>query len=74
MLRLAILAAVALIAAPVLAQTKLVPQSPGEVHLSFAPVVKKAQPAVVNVYASRVEKMPRNPLFWMVRLHSGTTT
>jgi len=26
-------------------------------------VVKKARPAVVNVYASRVETMPRNPLF-----------
>jgi S1-C subfamily serine protease len=33
------------------------------VRLSFAPVVKKARPAVVNVYASRVETMPRNPLF-----------
>ena len=31
--------------------------------LSFAPVVKKVAPAVVNVYASRVETMPRNPLF-----------
>ena len=28
-------------------------------HDSFAPVVKKAQPAVVNVFASRVERMPR---------------
>ena len=42
---------------------KVVPQSPAEVHLSFAPVVKKAQPAVVNVYASRIEKRPRNALF-----------
>jgi Do/DeqQ family serine protease len=63
LLRFAFIAVVALLAAPVMAQTKVVPQSPGEVHLSFAPVVKKAQPAVVNVYASRVEKMPRNPLF-----------
>lgn len=39
------------------------PESQGEVLLSFAPVVKKAQPAVVNVYASRTEKRPRNPLF-----------
>ena len=32
-------------------------------RLSFAPVVKKVTPAVVNVYASRVETAPRNPLF-----------
>jgi len=58
-------AAFALWLAPALAQSpsKAVPQSPAEVHLSFAPVVKKAQPAVVNVYASRVETRPRNPLF-----------
>src|ERR1700675_4255668 len=57
-------AVLAFLFAPAMADApKLVPQSPGEVHLSFAPVVKKAQPAVVNVYASRVEKMPRNPLF-----------
>ncbi len=42
---------------------KTVPQDAGELRLSFAPVVKKARPAVVNVYASRVETMPRNPLF-----------
>ena len=32
-------------------------------RFSFAPVVKKAAPAVVNVYVSHVERMPRNPLF-----------
>ena len=31
--------------------------------LSFAPVVKRALPAVVNVFASRTEKRPQNPLF-----------
>jgi Do/DeqQ family serine protease len=40
-----------------------IPETRGDVILSFAPVVKKAQPAVVNVYASRTEKRPRNPLF-----------
>jgi Do/DeqQ family serine protease len=40
-----------------------VPQAQNDVLLSFAPVVKKAQPAVVNVYASRTDKRPRNPLF-----------
>jgi len=45
------------------AADKVVPQSPAEVHLSFAPVVKKVRPAVVNVYASRTETRPQNPLF-----------
>ncbi|MGH6811500.1 MAG: Do family serine endopeptidase [Methylocella sp.] len=39
------------------------PQMQSDIFLSFAPVVKKAQPAVVNVYASRTDKRPRNPLF-----------
>ena len=38
-----------------------VPKSRAEIAYSFAPVVKKAQPAVVNVFASRVERMPSNP-------------
>ena len=64
MLRLAIAAAFALLLGPALAQGQSVaPQSPGEVHLSFAPVVKRARPAVVNVYASRVEEAAKNPLF-----------
>jgi Do/DeqQ family serine protease len=45
------------------ADERVVPTSPSEVHLSFAPVVAKVRPSVVNVYASRVETMPRNPLF-----------
>ncbi len=45
------------------AEPKQVPQTRDEVSLSFAPVVKKAAPAVVNVYASRTEKVQRNPLF-----------
>jgi Do/DeqQ family serine protease len=40
-----------------------VPKTRAEIAYSFAPVVKKAQPAVVNVFASRVERMPANPLF-----------
>ncbi|CAO4172342.1 putative periplasmic serine endoprotease DegP-like [Methylorubrum aminovorans] len=35
---------------------KAVPLSKGEIQLSFAPVVKRAAPSVVNVYASHVEK------------------
>lgn len=42
---------------------RVTPQTRAEVTLSFAPVVRRAQPAVVNVYASRTEKRARNPLF-----------
>ncbi|HEV3044386.1 MAG TPA: DegQ family serine endoprotease [Roseiarcus sp.] len=63
--RVALLALLALVVAPVAAPAaeKVVPQSLAEVHLSFAPVVKKVRPAVVNVYASRIETRPQNPLF-----------
>jgi Do/DeqQ family serine protease len=40
-----------------------VPQSRAEVALSFAPVVKRVAPAVVNVYASRKVEAQINPLF-----------
>ena len=50
-------------AAPTQAADKIVPQSAAELHMSFAPVVKTVRPAVVNVYASRVDRAPRNPLF-----------
>ena len=48
-----------LLAPPVLAQQ--VPQSQAEIALSFAPVVKQAAPAVVNIYASRVVADRRSP-------------
>ena len=38
------------------AQTTKVPSSKAEIQLSFAPVVRNAAPAVVNVYSSRVVK------------------
>ena len=65
MIRLALAFAFALLCGSAVADTpqRIAPQSPTQVRLSFAPVVKKAAPAVVNVYASRVETMPRNPLF-----------
>ena len=40
-----------------------VPQSMGEVQLSFAPVVKRVAPAVVNVYTRSVVQAPVNPFF-----------
>jgi Do/DeqQ family serine protease len=61
----ALAALIALACLPGLAQAaeKTVPQSRPEVTLSFAPVVKQAAPAVVNVYASRTDRTPRNSLF-----------
>src|SRR6478609_2471768 len=41
---------------PDAAPSKAVPQGRSDVQLSFAPVVKRAAPSVVNVYASHVEK------------------
>ena len=65
MIRLTLLVILTLISGPALAETapKIAPQSQAQVRLSLAPVVKKAAPAVVNVYASRVETMPRAPFF-----------
>src|SRR5215467_11758976 len=39
-----------------------VPSSPTELRLSYAPVVQRAAPAVVNVYAAKTASV-RNPLF-----------
>src|SRR4051812_19261618 len=44
-------------------QERAIPQTRTEQLLSYAPVVKRAQPAVVNVYASRTDPKPNNPLF-----------
>ena len=44
------------------AQERRVPTSPAEVRLSYAPVVQRAAPAVVNVYAARTATV-RNPMF-----------
>ena len=50
------------LAIPSRADDRQLPAARGDVVLSFAPVVKRVAPAVVNVYASRVEKRPRNSL------------
>jgi len=44
------------------AQERRVPSSPAELKLSFAPVVQRAAPAVVNVYAAKTVAV-QNPLF-----------
>jgi Do/DeqQ family serine protease len=43
------------------AQDRRVPASPAEVMLSYAPIVQRVQPAVVNVYAAKVVR-DHNPL------------
>ena len=49
-------------AASAFAQDRVVPASPAQLTLSYAPVVKRVAPAVVNVYAARTVAN-RNPLF-----------
>ena len=44
------------------AEDRRVPTSPTELRLSYAPVVQRAAPAVVNVYAARTVAN-RNPMF-----------
>jgi Do/DeqQ family serine protease len=46
-----------------LAQERQVPASAAEVQLSFAPIVKRVAPAVVNVYASRTVERQVSPFF-----------
>ena len=43
------------------AQDRRVPASAGELRMSYAPVVKRVTPAVVNVYAAKTV-INRNPL------------
>jgi S1-C subfamily serine protease len=49
-------------AAPASAQERVVPSSPAQLTLSYAPVVRRVAPAVVNVYAAKTVTN-RNPLF-----------
>ena len=51
-------------AGPAAAQEPAVPTTRAEITLSFAPVVKKAAPAVVNIYTKRVvkQRQPLSPL------------
>jgi serine protease Do len=64
---LSLLLATPALAAPPAPQKALpkpeIPQSMMQVQLSFAPVVKRVAPAVVNVYARTVVQQQVNPLF-----------
>lgn len=59
-MRLVLAIAIALLSGPALAQTR-VPESQAEISLSFAPLVREAAPAVVNIYARRVVEERRSP-------------
>jgi Do/DeqQ family serine protease len=50
-----------LLSTPAQAQDRRVPVSNAELKLSYAPIVQRVQPAVVNVYAAKVVQ-DRNPL------------
>src|SRR5689334_3052089 len=46
-----------------LSQDRAVPQSQAQVQLSYAPIVARAAPAVVNVYSNRIVRQAVNPFF-----------
>ena len=48
--------------AQTLGQQRQAPQNRAELQFSLAPIVKQAAPAVVSVYAARVERRQSNPL------------
>jgi Do/DeqQ family serine protease len=51
-----------LIAVPAWGQTRILPQGREQVQLSFAPVVKRTAPAVVNVFSRRTVRSTASPL------------
>ena len=57
----ALLLAAAVGASSAAAQDRAVPSSPAQLKLSYAPIVQRTQPAVVNVYAAKVVQNA-NPL------------
>jgi len=64
MRRLLFAASFLLVSSPALAEPpRAVPASMPQVQLTFAPVVKRVAPAVVNVYARSIVQAPMNPLF-----------
>src|SRR6185369_11300077 len=59
---LAMLIAALTLAAPALAQTRAVPQTKAEIEFSYAPLVKRVAPAVVNVNTRRTVRTLPSPL------------
>ncbi|WP_050605855.1 trypsin-like peptidase domain-containing protein [Ruegeria sp. 6PALISEP08] len=62
MLRATLIALTCAVSTIATAETR-VPQSQAEISLGFAPVVKKASPAVVNIYAKIVRQGRASPFF-----------
>ena len=60
---LSLIAAVVTIAPALADPPRAVPTALPQVQLSFAPVVKRVAPAVVNVYARSIVQAPMSPLF-----------
>lgn len=56
-------ALVLFLASPVVRAERAVPETAGQLQLSFAPIVKRTAPAVVNVYAQRVTQAQGNRFF-----------
>jgi Do/DeqQ family serine protease len=50
-------------ASAALSQDRAVPQSQAQIQLSYAPLVARAAPAVVNVYSNRIVRQAVNPFF-----------
>ncbi len=57
---IAVLIVLILVMANAQAQERRIPGSQGEIQLSFAPIVREAAPAVVNVYSRRVVRQRRS--------------
>ncbi|MBR9843696.1 MAG: serine protease, partial [Rhodobacteraceae bacterium] len=55
-----LLIALVFLALPAQAETRI-PQSQTEISIGFAPLVKEAAPAVVNIYAKRVVEVRESP-------------
>ena len=62
MIRATLIALSILLSFPAVAETR-VPSSQSEIGLGFAPVVKKAAPAVVNIYAKIITAGHSSPMF-----------
>ena len=58
-----LLIALLFVAAPLVHAETRVPQSQAEISLGFAPLVKEAAPAVVNIYAKIVRQAPQRSPF-----------
>src|ERR1700716_4162765 len=67
---LAILAAGSAPAQPLPEPARRTPTDAAEVKLSFSPIVKRAAPAVVNVYSRRVVRTQVDP-FWGLFMGGG---